>query len=142
MQSFRFFFSEPFNEEFEFLKNCPYDFHKILRSHSTPRGALACPMASNSYDWDKQTQNWSKNNQFWTFSNFSNTLYGLKKLLWSLSTPLNGFLICAISSNSHDWHSSESEGKRPEPTPLPHVRLWISILSKFRQSFTTQVAFH
>ena len=46
MQSCRlfcFFFSRPFHENFKFLKNCPYDFHKILDSHSTilhPKGPL------------------------------------------------------------------------------------------------------
>ena len=34
--------------------------------------------------------------------------------------------MCAISINSFDWDSSESEGKRPKPTPLPHMRLWFS----------------
>ena len=29
-------FSRPFHENFTFLKNCPYDFHKNLHSHSTP----------------------------------------------------------------------------------------------------------
>ena len=46
-----FFFSRPFHENFKFLKNCPYDFYKILHSHSTPKGAPACAMASKSYDW-------------------------------------------------------------------------------------------
>ena len=31
--------------------------------------------------------------------------------------------MCAISINSYDWDSSESEGKRPKPTLLPHMRL-------------------
>ena len=26
---------------------------------------------------------------------------------------------------SYDWDSSDSEGKSPNPTPLPHVRLWV-----------------
>ena len=51
MQSCCFFFSRPFHENFKFLKNCPYDFYKILHSHSTPKGAPACAMASKSYDW-------------------------------------------------------------------------------------------
>ena len=29
---FCFFFSRPFNENFKFLKNCPYDFYEILHS--------------------------------------------------------------------------------------------------------------
>ena len=49
---FCFFFSQPFHENFKFLKNCPYDFHEILHSHSTPKGAPACANASKSYGWD------------------------------------------------------------------------------------------
>ena len=51
MQSCRFF-SRIFHENFKFLKNCRFDFHKILQSHSTPKGAPACAKASKSYDWD------------------------------------------------------------------------------------------
>ena len=47
-----FFFSRPFHENFEFLKNCPYDFHKILNSYSTLKGAPACSKASKLYDWN------------------------------------------------------------------------------------------
>ena len=46
------FFLPTFHENFKFLKNCPYDFHKILRSHSTSKGAPACAKASKSYDWN------------------------------------------------------------------------------------------
>ena len=50
IQSCRFFclvfFSRPFHEKFKFLKNCPNDYHKILHSHSTPKGAPVCPKAS------------------------------------------------------------------------------------------------
>ena len=49
---FCFFFSRPFHENFKFLKNCPYDFHEILHSHSTPKGAPACEKASKSNGWD------------------------------------------------------------------------------------------
>ena len=48
---FLVFFSRPFHENFKFLKNCPYDFSKILHSHSTPKGAPACAKALKSYDW-------------------------------------------------------------------------------------------
>ena len=47
-----FFFSRPFHENFKFLKNCPYDFHEILHSHFTPKGAPACAKASKSYGWN------------------------------------------------------------------------------------------
>ena len=49
---FCFFSSRVFHETFKFLKNCPYDFHKILDSHSTPKGAPGCAKASKSYGWD------------------------------------------------------------------------------------------
>ena len=46
--------------------------------------------------------------------------------LLSFSTPYYAPM-CAISINSYDWDSSESEGKRPKATPLPHTRLWFCI---------------
>ena len=99
-------------------------------------------MISKLYDWDLRNiapelaQKRPKNSLFWTFfldflknsSYDSNeTFYDLKTLLWSLSTPYK-CLICAISSKSYDRDSSESEGKRPEPTHLPHMRLWFTTL--------------
>ena len=36
----------------------------------------------------------------------------------------------AISIDSYEWDWSESGGKRPKPTPLPHVRLWFKLLMK------------
>ena len=51
MQSCRFF-RPTFHENFNFLKNCLYDFHKILHSHSTLKGAPACAKASKSYHWN------------------------------------------------------------------------------------------
>ena len=52
MQSCCFLFSRPFHENFKFLKNCPSDFHEILHSHSTLKGAPAFAKASKSYGWD------------------------------------------------------------------------------------------
>ena len=74
MQSCRFF-SQPFNENFKFLKNCPYDFHKILHSHSTPKRAPARAKASKSYDWDvrnmvKISPKMAENSHFSTFFDF------------------------------------------------------------------------
>ena len=40
--------------------------------------------------------------------------------------------MCAISINSYNGDWSESEGKRPKPTPLLHMRLWFVILSEIR----------
>ena len=35
--------------------------------------------------------------------------------------------MCAISIYSYDWDSGESEGKRPKPAPLQHMRLCLNI---------------
>ena len=79
MQSCCFFFARPFHENFKFLKNCPYDFYKILHSHSTPKGAPACAKASKSYDWDvrniaKISPKMAKKQPFFDFFRFSQKL--------------------------------------------------------------------
>ena len=81
MQSccFVFFFSRPFHENFKFLKNCPYDFHEILHSHSTPKGAPACAKPSKSYGWDvrniaKISPKMAKKQPFFDFFRFSQKL--------------------------------------------------------------------
>ena len=79
MQSCCFFFSRPFHENFKFLKNCPYDFHEILHSHSTPKGAPACAKASKSYGWDvrniaKISPKMAKKQPFFDFFQFSQKL--------------------------------------------------------------------
>ena len=51
--------------------------------------------------------------------------------MYSHSTPYYGPMR-AISSNSFDWDSSESEGTRSKPTPLPHMRLWFQILNSMK----------
>ena len=76
---FDFFFSRPFHENFKFLKNCPYDFHEILHSHSTPKGAPACAKASKSYGWDvrniaKISPKMAKIQPFFDFFRFSQKL--------------------------------------------------------------------
>ena len=50
MQSccFFVFFSPDLFMKISNFKNCPYDFHEILHSHSTPKGAPACAKASKS----------------------------------------------------------------------------------------------
>ena len=92
---FLFFFSRPFHENFKFLKNCPYDFHKNLHSHSTPKGAPACAKASKSYGWDvrniaKISPKMAKKQPFFDF----------------------------LTNCSYDSNESESEGKRLKPTLL------------------------
>ena len=76
---FLFFFSHPFHENFKFLKNCLYDFHEILHSHSTPKGAPACAKASKSYGWDvrniaKISPKMAKKQPFFDFFRFSQKL--------------------------------------------------------------------
>ena len=74
-----FFFSRPFQENLKFLKNCLYDFYKIWHSHSTPKGAPACAMASKSYGWDvrniaKISPKKAKKQPFFHFFRFSQKL--------------------------------------------------------------------
>ena len=76
---FCFFFSGPFHENFKFLKNCSYDFHEILHSHSTPKGTPACAKASKSYCWDvkniaKISPKMAKKQRFFDFFPFSQKL--------------------------------------------------------------------
>ena len=86
MQSCRFFvfFYRPFHDIFKFLKNCPYDFHELLHSHSTPIGVPVCEKASKLYVWDvrniakigpKMTQ---KTAIFRLFSIFSKTVHTIR----------------------------------------------------------------
>ena len=42
-----FFFLTTFHENFKFLKNSLYDFHKIFHSHSTPKGPLRAQRHQN-----------------------------------------------------------------------------------------------
>ena len=186
---FLFFFSRPFHENFKFLKNCSYDFYKILHCHSTPKGAPACSKASKSYDWNvrniaKINPKMAKKQSFLIFfldflkhcPNDSNDIFfshstpyygplcaiSLNSYGWDVRNiakfnpkmakkpPFDFFLIfaltvhtirtkistvifytivwsmCAISKNSYSWEWSESEGKRPKPTLLPHMRLWLN----------------
>ena len=91
-----FFFSRPFHENFKFLKNCAYDFHKILHSHSTPKGAPACSKA-------KMAKNSPKTAVFRLFLIFAKTVPTIRnEILYSPSTLYYGPL-CAISSNSYCW---------------------------------------
>ena len=74
-----FFFSRPFHENFKFPKNSPYDFHEILHSHSTPKGAPACAKALKSYGWDvrntvKISPKMAKKQRFFDFFRFSQKL--------------------------------------------------------------------
>ena len=88
-----FFFSRPFHENFKFLKHSPYDFYKILRGHSTLKGAPACSTASKSYAWDvrniaKISPKMTKNSHFSIFFDFcKNSIRFEQNFLQSFSTP-------------------------------------------------------
>ena len=81
---FFIFFSRPFHGNFKVLKNCQYDIHEILHSHSTPKGAPACANASKSYGWDvrniaKISPKMAKKQPFFDFSIFSKTVHTLRR---------------------------------------------------------------
>ena len=105
---FCFFFSRPFHENFKFLKNCPYDFHELLHSHSTPKGAPACAKASKSYGWDmrniaKISSKMAKKQPFFDFFRFSQKLsIRSNEYFYSYSTPYES-PICAMASKSYGW---------------------------------------
>ena len=93
---FRFFF--------DFLNNCPYDSNEIFYSHSKPYYGPLCVISINSYGWDAQktakfSPKMAKKKSFFDFFDF-------------------------LTNCSYDSNESESEGKRPKQTPLPHMRLW------------------
>ena len=107
---FLFFFLQPFHENFKFLKNCPYDFHKTLHSYSTPEGAPACAKASKLYGWDvrniakispKMAKIRPKNSHFSTFFDIlKNCPYDSNEIFYCHSAPYYGPL-CAISLTSY-----------------------------------------
>ena len=115
----RTFLSRPFNENFKFLENCPYDIYEILHSHSTPK-MLLCVRAQ-----------WHQNRMtgIWETAILDFFRFFSKTLLWCLPAPYKD-LICAISSKSYDCDWSESEGKIPNPAPLPHMWLWLFQVTK------------
>ena len=111
-----FFFSRPFHENFKFLKNCPYDFHEILHSHSTPKGAPACAKASQSYGWDvrniaKISPKMAKKQPFFDFR-FSqklsirferNFLQSFYTILWSFMCNFIKFVWLGCEKHSQNW---------------------------------------
>ena len=78
------FFFPTVHENFKFLKNYPYDFHKILHSHSTPKGLAQKQPFFDFFDFRK------------------NCPYDSNEILYSPSTLYYGPL-CVISSNSYCW---------------------------------------
>ena len=105
---FLFSFSRPFHENFKFLKNCPYDFHEILHSHSTPKGATACAKASKSYGWDvrniaKIVPQMVKKQTFFDFFDF------LKKL-YTIRTKFSTVILHHIRVLCVQWHQNRMAG--------------------------------
>ena len=102
-----FFFSRPFHENFEFLKNCLYDFHKILHSHSAPKGASAFSKALKSYDWNARNiaKKWPKSSHFSTFFPiFSKTVHTIRTK-FSRVILHHVRVLCATASISYDWNA-------------------------------------
>ena len=105
---FCFFFSRPFHENFKFLKNCPYDFHEILHSHSTPKGAPACAKASKSYCWDvrniaKISPKMAKKQPFFDFFRFSQKLHTIR-------TKFSTVILHHIRVLYVEWHQNRMAG--------------------------------
>ena len=90
-------FCPPFNGNFEFLKNCLYDFNKLYHSHSAPKGTPTCAMTSNLFGWDqrkigKSSTKVTKNGQFY-FSIFLKILIQFQqKFLHSFYTILGSYV--------------------------------------------------
>ena len=126
-----FFFSRPFHESFKFLKNCPYDFHEILHSHSTPKGAPACAKASKSYGWDvrniaKISPKMAKKQPFFDFffDFLKNCPYDSNEIFYSHSTPYYGPL-CAISLNSYGWDVRNIAKFSPQMAKKSHFSIFL-----------------
>ena len=96
-------------------------------------------MASKLYCWDVRniaklspkmahSQNLPKKDQktviFHFFSIFSKTVHTSRTKMSTVFFYTTVWSMCAISINSYNWDWSESEGKRPKTTPLPHMLLW------------------
>ena len=105
---FCFFFSRPFHENFKFLKSCPYDFHEILHSHSTPKGGPACAKASKSYGLDvrniaKISPKMAKKQPFFDFSIFSKTVHTIR-------TKFSTVILHHIRVLYVQWHQNRMAG--------------------------------
>ena len=96
---------------------CPSDFHKILHSHSTSKGAPACSKASKSYDWNmRNNQNSPKNSRFSTFWIFSKIVRTIRTKISTVILYHIMVLCYAISLNSYCWdvRNSQNEPKMPK----------------------------
>ena len=118
------FFSRPFHENFKFLKNCPYDFHKILHSRSTPKGAPVCTKASKSYDWN--VRNIAKINPKTALILFLIFLQTVQTIRTKISSHFlhHSMVLCLQFQYVRITGIGRVRRKRPKPTLLPHMRLW------------------
>ena len=106
-------------------------------------------MASKSYGWDvrniaKISPKMAKKPPFFDFFRFSQKLSirferNFLQLFYTIleSYMCNGIKIVTLGCEKHGQnspkngkkgHFSTSEGKRPKPTPLPHMPLWFILL--------------
>ena len=138
-----FFFSRPFHENFKFLKNCPYDFHEILHSHSTPKGAPACAKASKSYDWNvrniaKISPKMAKKQPFFDFFRFSQKLSRRRErnFLQLFYTILESYMCNGIKIV---WLGCEKQPKLAQKWPKNgHFSIFFSIFTKTVQTIRTK----
>ena len=68
----------------------------------------------------------AKNSNFSTFLISAKTVHTIRSKIFTVIFYTIVWSMCAISINSYNWDWSESEGKRPKATPLPHMRLWLT----------------
>ena len=152
MQSccFFLFFSRPFHENFKFLKNCPYDFHEILHSHSTPKGAPACAKASKSYGLDvrniaKISPKMAKKQPFFDFFRFSQKLSirferNFLQLFYTIleSYMCNGIKIVWLGCEKH----SQIQPKNGQKTAIFRLFSLFSTVHTIRTKFFTAILHH
>ena len=135
-----------------FSKTVPYDFHKILHSHSTPKGAPACSKASKLYDWNvrniaKISPKMAKKPSFFDFffDFLKNCPYDSNEIFYSHSTPYYGPL-CAISLNSYGWDVRNIAKFSPKLAKKQPFFDFFSIFSKtvhtIRTKFSTVLLHH
>ena len=114
-----------------------------MRSHSTPKGAPACAMASKLKDWDlrniaKISTKMAKNWPILDFDFLENCPYDSKKTFYSHSTPYEG-PICAILSKSFDWDLGNINKKNDQKVVnfgiFDFLKKLFTIWKKFMESF-------
>ena len=103
------FFSPDLFMKISNFSNCSFDFHEILHSHSTPKGAPVCAKASNSYGWDvrniaKINPKMAKKQPFFDFfSIFSKTVHAIR-------TKFSTVILHHIRVLYVQWHQNRMAG--------------------------------